>query len=69
MIRICINMRQILQNIGKKLSPKKLSLRKLSPKKLDPRQRQWLWFVGLWFGGLAAVLLLAQIIRLAMGLD
>lgn len=38
-------------------------------KKASPRQRQWLWFVGLWCGGLASVLVLAYVIRIAMGIE
>ena len=34
--------------------------------RLSPKAKQWLWFVGLYFGGLAAVALVASIIRLMM---
>jgi hypothetical protein len=30
------------------------------------RQRQWLWFVGLFAGGLAAMLVLAGLVRLML---
>jgi len=33
---------------------------------LTKKQQQWVWFIGLWCGGLAAVLLLARIIRWLM---
>lgn len=36
--------------------------------RLNTRHKQWLWFVALWCGGFGAVFLLAQLIRLAMGL-
>jgi uncharacterized membrane protein len=35
-------------------------------KPLTKKQRQWVWFIGLWCGGLAAVLLLAHLIRWMM---
>lgn len=35
-------------------------------KPLTKKQQQWIWFVGLWCGGLAAVLLLAKLIRSLM---
>jgi hypothetical protein len=35
-------------------------------KPLTEKQRQWMWFVGLWCSGLAAVLLLAYLIRWMM---
>jgi hypothetical protein len=38
-------------------------------KQLTKKQRQWLWFVGLWCGSLSAVLLLAYVLRLMMGLN
>lgn len=36
--------------------------------KLTEKQRQWLWFAILWSSGLAAALLLAHVIRWAMGM-
>jgi hypothetical protein len=30
------------------------------------RQRQWLWFVGLFAGGMAAMLVLAGLVRLML---
>jgi hypothetical protein len=35
---------------------------------LTKKQQQWLWFVVLWCGGLAAVMLLAYLVRLLMGI-
>jgi hypothetical protein len=35
-------------------------------KTLTEKKRQWMWFAGLWCGGLAAVLLLAYLIRWMM---
>lgn len=37
-------------------------------KKITEKQRQWLWFAVLWGSGLAAVLLLAYLIRWAMNM-
>jgi hypothetical protein len=33
---------------------------------LPPVARQWLWFVGLWAAGVASVILLGLIIKLAL---
>ena len=38
-------------------------------KRPTEKQKQWLWFVGLWCGGLSAVMLLAYLIRLMMGIS
>ena len=35
---------------------------------LTKKQQQWLWFVVLWCGGLGAVMLLAYLVRLLMGI-
>jgi len=35
-------------------------------KALTKKQQQWSWFIGLWCGGLAAVMLLAYLIRWMM---
>jgi len=35
-------------------------------KPFTKKQRQWAWFIALWCGGLAAVLLLARLIRWMM---
>jgi uncharacterized membrane protein len=35
-------------------------------KPFTKKQQQWAWFIGLWCGGLAAVLLLAHLIRWMM---
>jgi hypothetical protein len=35
---------------------------------ITEKQKQWLWFIGLWLGGLLAVLLMAALIRLLMGI-
>ena len=35
-------------------------------KQLTKKQQQWAWFIVLWCGGLAAVLLLARLIRWLM---
>ena len=35
-------------------------------KPLTKKQQQWVWFISLWCFGLAAVLLLAYMIRLLM---
>jgi hypothetical protein len=32
------------------------------------KQRQWLWFGGLFVGGMAAMLVLAGIVRLMLGM-
>ena len=37
-------------------------------KKFTKKQRQWSWFAFLWSASLVAVLLLAYIIRWAMGM-
>jgi hypothetical protein len=34
--------------------------------RLTEKQRQWLWFVGLFAGGMAAMLLLAGLVRVAL---
>jgi hypothetical protein len=36
--------------------------------RLTEKQRQWLWFAGLFFGGMAAMLVLAGIVRLMLGM-
>ncbi len=36
---------------------------------LTKKQQQWLWFVALWCCGLAAVMLLAYLVRLLMGIN
>jgi hypothetical protein len=36
--------------------------------RLTEKQRQWLWFAGLFVGGMAAMLLLAGIVRLMLGM-
>ena len=37
-------------------------------KAFTKRQQQWAWFIGLWLAGLAAVSLLAGVVRLVMGM-
>ena len=37
-------------------------------KSLTEKQRQWAWFAGLWVGGLAAMAVLAQAVRLMLGM-
>jgi len=32
------------------------------------KQRQWLWFAGLFIGGMAAMLVLAGVVRLMLGM-
>jgi len=36
--------------------------------RLTEKQRQWLWFAGLFSGGMAAMLVLAGIVRLMLGM-
>lgn len=36
--------------------------------RLTEKQRQWLWFASLFVGGMAAVLVLAGIVRLMLGM-
>ena len=36
--------------------------------RLTEKQRQWLWFAGLFVGGMAAMLVLAGIVRLMLGM-
>jgi hypothetical protein len=36
--------------------------------RLTEKQRQWLWFTGLFAGGMAAMLLLAGVVRLMLKL-
>jgi hypothetical protein len=36
--------------------------------RLTEKQRQWLWFAGLFAGGMAAMLVLAGIVRLMLGM-
>ncbi|WP_227430152.1 DUF2474 domain-containing protein [Psychrobacter sp. I-STPA6b] len=36
--------------------------------KLSKKQSQWAWFIGLYLGGLLVVTLMAQLIKLAMGI-
>ena len=36
--------------------------------RLTEKKRQWLWFVGLFIGGMAAMLVLAGIVRLMLGM-
>lgn len=36
--------------------------------RLTEKQRQWLWFIGLFVGGMAAMLVLAGIVRLMLGM-
>jgi len=38
-------------------------------KAFTKKQQQWAWFISLWCGGLAAVLLLAYLIRWMMGIS
>jgi hypothetical protein len=37
--------------------------------RLTEKQRQWLWFAGLFVGGMAAMLVLAGIVRLILGIQ
>ena len=41
----------------------------MSTKRLTKTQRQWLWFAGLFVGGMAAMALLALIVRLILRMD
>ena len=36
-------------------------------KNLNKKQSQWAWFIGLYIGGFAVVFIIAQLIKLAMG--
>ncbi len=36
--------------------------------RLTEKQRQWLWFAGLFVGGMTAMLVLAGIVRLILGM-
>lgn len=36
--------------------------------RLTEKQRQWLWFAGLFAGGMVAMLVLAGIMRLMLGM-
>ena len=36
--------------------------------RLTEKQRQWLWFAGLFVGGMAAMLVVAGIVRLILGM-
>ncbi len=36
--------------------------------RLTEKQRQWLWFSGLFAGGMAAMLVLAGLVRLMLGM-
>jgi hypothetical protein len=36
--------------------------------RLTEKQRQWLWFAGLFAGGMVAMLALAGIVRLLLGM-
>jgi hypothetical protein len=36
--------------------------------RLTDKQRQWLWFAGLVVGGMAAMLILAGLVRLMLGM-
>jgi len=36
--------------------------------RLTEKQRQWLWFAGLFVGGVIAMLVLAGIVRLMLGM-
>ena len=36
-------------------------------KKLNKRQSQWAWFVGLYLAGFLVIFIIAQLIKLAMG--
>jgi predicted phage tail protein len=36
--------------------------------RLTEKQRQWLWFAGLAVGGMAAMLVLAGVVRIMLGM-
>ncbi|WP_199507121.1 MULTISPECIES: DUF2474 domain-containing protein [unclassified Psychrobacter] len=36
-------------------------------KKLSKKQRQWAWFIGLYLAGFVTITVIAQLIKLAMG--
>ncbi|WP_406947461.1 DUF2474 domain-containing protein [Psychrobacter aestuarii] len=36
-------------------------------KKLSKKQRQWAWFFGLYLAGFLTIFIIAQIIKVAMG--
>jgi hypothetical protein len=36
-------------------------------KKLSKKQTQWLWFFGLYLAGFLTIFIIAQLIKLAMG--
>jgi predicted phage tail protein len=36
--------------------------------RLTEKQRQWLWFAGLFVGGMAAMLAMAGLVRLMLGM-
>ncbi len=36
-------------------------------KKLSKKQSQWAWFISLYIGGFLVVFIIAQLIKLAMG--
>lgn len=36
-------------------------------KKLSKKRSQWLWFIGLYLAGFLVVFIIAQLIKLAMG--
>ncbi|MBP3945269.1 MULTISPECIES: DUF2474 domain-containing protein [unclassified Psychrobacter] len=36
-------------------------------KKLSKKQTQWLWFLGLYLAGFLTIFIIAQLIKLAMG--
>ncbi len=36
-------------------------------KKLSKKQSQWTWFVGLYLAGFLTIFIIAQLIKLAMG--
>lgn len=38
-------------------------------KKLSKKQAQWAWFIGLYLAGFLTVFTIAQLIRLAMGVE
>jgi len=40
----------------------------MSTMRLTDKQRQWLWFAGLIVGGMAAMLALAGLVRLMLGM-
>jgi hypothetical protein len=38
-------------------------------KPLTKKKQQWAWFIGLWCGGLAAVSIIASLIRWMLGIQ